>query len=388
MGQHQSKLDGEKRVKDLAKFETQYNSSHEDTALRTRGLFLRKFPLHSLDKLTLDAFVVGHSEPSFCNLVESGTKAWANIQGATSFKFGIYFGKTKSDPTRKYRFTEKFGTNEKEAFAGVKVALLDLVALGAAHSPNFADIDANPLSQMFKAKILSLYYSDRFLAVCSSEHLDMLGEIMGFDANLPRSQYQNLLLKAKRGNATTLKWSEPKFMAYLYKVYVRGDRAIESPIEKPRAKKHRRVDFEEMHKQRTEIGRIAEEYALKWEKERLAGARLEYRIKDIEDRRDRPGYGHDFLSYSGDNEHRYIEVKCVAKLSDGYRFFLSDNEHQTSLTEENRQGYYLYLVFFDSDSNPIELLAVLAEQLYTKAEVLPSSYEVRFDRRAFHKTAE
>jgi hypothetical protein len=263
-----------------------------------------------------------------------------------------------------------------------------LVALGAAPNPNFAEIDANPLSQMFKAKILSLYYSDRFLAVCSSEHLDMLGEIMGFDTNLPHSQYQNLLLKAKRGNITTAKWSEPKFMAYLYKVYVRGERAIESPIEKPRVKKYRRVDFEEIQKERGEIGRIAEEYALIWEKERLAGARLEHRIKDIQDRRDRPGYGHDFLSFSGDTEHRYIEVKCVAKLSDGHRFFLSDNEHQTSLTKEHRQGYYFYLVFFGTDGKPTELLAVLAEQLYPKAEMLPSSYEVRFNRRGFRKTTE
>jgi hypothetical protein len=90
-------------LRDLAEFDAQYDSSHEDTALQTRGLFLRKFPLHSLDKLTLDEYVVGHSQPSFCNMVESGTKTWANIQGATSFKFGIYFGKTKSDPTGKYR---------------------------------------------------------------------------------------------------------------------------------------------------------------------------------------------------------------------------------------------------------------------------------------------
>ena len=375
-------------MKDLAKFEAQYDSSHEDTALQTRGMFIRKFPLHSLDKLTLDEYVVGHNEPSFCNLVESGTKAWANIQGATSFKFGVYFGRTKSDPTRKYRFTEKFGTNEKDAFAAVKAALLDLVALGAAQSPNFAEIDANPLSQMFKAKILSLYYPERFLAVCSSEHLDMLSEILGFGVNLPRSQYQNLLLKAKRDNPATAKWSEPKFMAYLYKVYVREDRAIESPIEKPWAKKHRRVDFEEMQKQRAEIGRIAEEYALNWEKQRLAGAQLEHRIKDIEDRRDRPGFGHDFLSYSSDAERRYIEVKSVATLNDGNRFFLSDNEHQTSLAKEHRERYYFYLVFFEGDRNPVELLAVFAEQLYTNAEILPSSYEVRFDRRELHKAAE
>jgi hypothetical protein len=133
-------------LKDLVKFEAEYDSSHEDTALQTRGLFIRKFPLHSLDKLTLENYVVGHGQPTFCNLVESGTKAWASIQGATSFKFGIYFGKTKSDPTLKYRFTEKFGTNNKDAFAGVKEALLDLVARGAASQPDFQAIDDNPLS--------------------------------------------------------------------------------------------------------------------------------------------------------------------------------------------------------------------------------------------------
>jgi len=213
----------------------------------------------------------------------------------------------------------------------------------------------------------------------------MMAEIMNFPKGLPFSQYQNLLLDAKRENPTTRQWSEPKFMAYLYKVYVRGELAGGRSIKKPRIKKHRRVDFEEMQKQAAEIGRIAEEYALKWEKERLAGARLQHLIDKIEDRRDRPGYGHDFLSHSADDEHRYIEVKCVAKLTDGYRFFLSDNEHQTSLSAERCDGYYFYLVFFDGRRNPLELLAIVAEQLYPKAELLPSSYEVRFDRKDFEK---
>ncbi len=240
---------------------------------------------------------------------------------------------------------------------------------------------------MFKAKILSLYYPERFLAVCSSEHLEMLGDMMGLPEGLPYSQYQNLLLEVKRRDKTTRKWSEPKFMAYLYKVYVRGNRRSEPPIEKPRTKKRRRVDFEEMQKQRAEIGRRAEEYALKWEKERLASARLEHLIDKIEDRRDRPGYGHDFLSYSVEDEHRHIEVKSVAKVRDGYRFFLSDNEHQTSLSAEQRSGYYFYLVFFDGNRNPVELLTILADKLYPKAEMSATSYEVRFDRTEFHKSA-
>jgi len=46
---------GEKQVKDIPKFEAEYDSSHEDSALQTRGQFIRKFPISSLQKLTLDA---------------------------------------------------------------------------------------------------------------------------------------------------------------------------------------------------------------------------------------------------------------------------------------------------------------------------------------------
>jgi hypothetical protein len=32
------------QVKDLAEFEAEYDTSHEDSALQTRGFFIRKFP--------------------------------------------------------------------------------------------------------------------------------------------------------------------------------------------------------------------------------------------------------------------------------------------------------------------------------------------------------
>jgi hypothetical protein len=65
---------------------------------------------------------------------------------------------------------------------------------------------------MFKAKILSLYYPERFLAVCSSEHLEMLGNVLGFPDDSPHSRYQNPLLEKKRSDPTTRMWSESKFM--------------------------------------------------------------------------------------------------------------------------------------------------------------------------------
>lgn len=363
----------------LDKFETEYDTSHEDSALQTRGQFIRKFPLSGLRNLKLDDYVSGHRTPAFCNFVESKTRSWANIQGATAFKFGIYFGRTKRDPHSEYRFTGKFGTNKDEAFERVKEALLDLVRLGSEATPDFQAIDDNPLSQMLKAKILSLYFPDRFLAVCSAEHLDMLGDMLGFPAVLPNSHYQNLLLQAKQTNTRTRSWSYPKFMAFLYMEYVRTERVTNQPIEKPRKKLHRQVDFEEIQEQKDEIGRIAEEYALIWEKERLAGAGLGHLTSEIEDRRKMPGYGHDFLSHNYDDEPRYIEVKSVAWRDNGYRFFLSDNEHKTSRSSEHAKAYYFYLVFFDAKKRPSSVVSILAEHLYTNAELSPASYLVRFD---------
>lgn len=367
-------------MKDLDEFESEYDSSHEDAALAARGRFIRAYPRESLSSLALRQYVVGYGTPTFCNLVESGTKSWANIQGATAFKFGVYFGRTKSDETQKYRFTTRFGPTAQRAFRAVRKALVDLIGLGAAAPPDFVAIDANPLSQMFKAKVLSLYYPEKFAAVCSAEDLEMLGEMLGLKDNLPASEYQSLLLGEKRRNAVTRRWSAPKFMAYLYKVYVRSERVVVSSVQKPRQRKHRRVDFDEMQKQREELGRRAEEFALRWEKERLAGAGLSHLIVRIEDRRDRPGYGHDFLSWSEGDAPRYIEVKSVAKVRDGHRFFLSDTEYETSRTAEYQSGYYFYLVFFDSHRKPLELEAVLARRVYTHAEMLASAYEVRFDR--------
>lgn len=51
----------------------------------------------------------------------------------------------------------------------------------------------------------------------------------------------------------------------------------------------------------------------------------------IEDRRDHPSFGHDFRSFSSESEERFIEVKCVGKVEDGHRFFLSENERETTI---------------------------------------------------------
>jgi len=362
-------------------FDASYDTTHSVNASLTRVEFLNAFPKDQLNRLSLDKYVIGHQTPSCCTYVEVKTRDWANIQGATAIKFGIYFGKKKSDPNKIYRYNNRKYGDENETFRVVKTTLLDLVSLGGAKIIDFSAIDANPLSQMFKAKILSLYYDDRFLNVCSAEHLTKLGDIVDCPKGLPVSQYQHLLLKAQQSSANTRDWSNPKFMAFLYGTYIPGNKTTTNTIKRPRRKVHRKVNFENVQNLRNEIGKAAEEFALKWEKERLREENLEKLIPKIADRRDRPSYGYDFLSHTSSKKPRFIEVKAVGKLSkeEGYRFFLSDNEYSTSTTSEHRKDYFFYLVFFNSQKEPIELRPILASKIYELNRMTPASYLVQFD---------
>ena len=82
-------------------FDQKYDSAHEDIAAHSRGEFLQAFPISRLSGMKLDDYVIGHQSPTFCTHVEVKTRPWANIQGATANKFGIYFGKTKDDAKKK-----------------------------------------------------------------------------------------------------------------------------------------------------------------------------------------------------------------------------------------------------------------------------------------------
>lgn len=367
---------------ELINFSQNFNNASEDDAVIARGEFLRAYPLNNLKNITLDEYIIGKGTPSFCAWVEPKTKSWANIMGATAFKFGIYYGRTSSDATMKYRFTQKFGTSVKEAFDNVKAALLQLVNAGK--SKDFEKIDNNPLSQMFKAKILSLYFPEIYLNVCSEEHLKKMASKLQLPHDAFISECQNLLYEEKLKSKVTQDWSNPKFMLFLYMKFIGKHRGplLTTVIKKPPRKKIRRkVNFKDLQENREKIGKKSEEFALAWEKKRLVGLGYEVLVKKIEDRRDIPSYGYDFLSFSAPEQERYIEVKSLRydKVEKCFRFFLSENEREVSESNEHYPNYYFYLVQYGEDGKPQGLLASHVKDVYSNSEISPCAYIVRLD---------
>tara|TARA_Y100000588_G_scaffold122336_1_gene134045 strand:+ start:6887 stop:8002 length:1116 start_codon:yes stop_codon:yes gene_type:complete len=363
--------------KNIREFLSDFDENDESKAVASRGDFLRKFPLKSLPQLSLDDYVIGKGTASFCAMVEAKTRGWANIQGATASKFGIYYGKKKGDPHDKYRATKKFGSTPDEAFSSIKQSLVDLVELG--RNLDFKGIDQSPFSQMFKAKILSLYFPEYYINICSEDHILDFAKGFGLPDGKYVSEYQHLIIKEKLSNSHTEGWSNPKFMSFLYSQFSEDESSVPN-ITKPRKKSKKKVNFEDILDNRNRIGLLSENYALEWEKNRLIGLGFGDLAKGIENRTEFPAYGYDFLSYSKPGVERYIEVKSIGKKSNGqYRFFLSDNEMTISKSFKHKEEYYFYLVKYGKDGVPVDLYIKKASEMYEDSDIEPCAYSINFE---------
>ena len=222
----------------------------------------------------------------------------------------------------------------------------------------------------------------QYINICSEEHIAQLAVEIGLKKGLPISEYQHLFLKYKSANPLTANWSNPKFMSFLYMKYIRESLYTDtsSILSKPLKDSDREVDFDELQKVRNDLGKISEDFALDWEKNRLRGLGREDLANKIKDKTKKPANGYDFLSFEADGSSRQIEVKSLG-ISKGlgkgdYRFFLSENEKKVSLN--NSESYYFYMVQFGKDMQPVDIHVKKADELYEIAELSPAAFKVMF----------
>lgn len=353
-----------------------------------RSSFVKHFNENEIIKMPINDYVIGvpHLPDSFnfCYGLERRLDGLGRIIGATAFKFGIYYGRIKSDANDEYRFANKFGSNKNDAFTNVKHSLLDLIENG--RIKNLDLLAKNNLSPMFKGKILSTYFPDKYLNVFSDDHLSHFLVQLDLDTKkLMRSDpifKREALVKFKNEDIVMKDWSIDLFANFLYNEYPGrpiNEKATKpsilddytEPIFPPNPEasfiKQNILPFDQTKGSQQKVIRGKKDYEAEARKNKKLGDRGEKIVMDIEDYRlknlgredlakkikrvslESDSYGYDILSFEENGEERYIEVKATTAKTGHADFFYTANEFTTAQKLDN---YFIYMVYDVTSSNP------------------------------------
>lgn len=196
-------------------------------AEQTRKEFLGQFPVEKIKEMTLDDYVVGkQSHNSFCYWLDYRLKNYGELKGqAGSQKFGVYYSKGL------YQHVNKFGNDTKSAFESVKQEIINLLTAGK--RKDYQRIEKNKLASTVKAKILAVYYPEKYLTILNPKHTEYYLSLLDIEySNELTAQEKNLaLLRYKNRNAVMKKWDNLMFVSFLYEMKKMQEQYPEETVE-------------------------------------------------------------------------------------------------------------------------------------------------------------
>jgi|SRR5690554_542974 len=366
---------------EFEKIRADFNSGFKEiNSLRKK--FTSDYPTSRIRTLTLDEYVTGKGGQTFCNRIENDLNEWGNIHGSFATKFGVYYGKFGKNSKSKYRIGRKeYGTDENVALKKILSAIIELIE----NKDDLAILKKNPISPMFKGKILSVYYPNKFLNIFSAKHLNYFINNLGLD-NDSKSELdkQALLLDFKNSDKVMKEWSIYEFSKFLYSSFGRPNDEIKEeniskelkkfnlkdfpPIEslkfdyvelqtdelpeptEKKKNKETKVDYSNRSRKFKRIGDRGEQIVLRAERQFLKknGRKdLAKLVDQISERDDSVGY--DIKSYELDGTEKLIEVKSTLRKIGNSNIFLSANELQVA---ENKENYYFYIIYEVGSKRP------------------------------------
>ena len=395
----------------LRELQTEFDSarvdrrSHYKELEKLRKKFVNRFPPSKISKLTLEEYVQGkRSKESFCYWVERETSVLGHIQGAPSPKFGIYFSKE----TNAFKFTSKFKSPED-----ARMRILSEIGklLDAADVDDINSVRSAEISPMFKGKILSLYFPQRFINIFSERHVDYF--LSHLRLNNPTSPLdlidkKEVLMNFKNADELMATWSMFEFSDFLYWAWPPPSRDGKVPTilkdfsftflppEKTTPEfislelgetndssghqygnKKGTINFEEKNRRNKLTGNQGEDIVFVAEARWLlknGKPDLSHKVEAVCKTDDSAGY--DILSFDLDGTPKQIEVKATAakppEPNKNFVFYLSATEYEMA---QKLSNYYLYIVFEVKSQIPKILPIKNPASLEPKRLVLkPSAY--------------
>jgi energy-coupling factor transporter ATP-binding protein EcfA2 len=204
------------RIKELIEaFEKEYDSNNEKED-KLREEFIEKFPIDSLESLELERYALGKKADNLCWWLEYNTIPLGSIKGGNAKKFKIYFASKEN----KWIYPNQFETVD-QAWDELRSSIYNFInnfRLG-----NYEELNKDSLvssMNMFKTKLIYMYFPDKLLPVYSLDHIHKLLIYFGYE---PTDVYSldiinaNMKLKKFQDNSEDFKyWDGLKFMRFLY----------------------------------------------------------------------------------------------------------------------------------------------------------------------------
>jgi hypothetical protein len=160
-------------LKKLSEKSKEFNLPQENIDKRETGRlsFISKFPLNTIKDLSIDQYVQGTDENSFCYWLEF-KKILFGIGGGNASKFGVYKAKDGN-------YYSSYGKNKKQLtgqelddfFSNIKSGILKALEYTSNDQIDKIKTIDIPLWNMVLQKILSIYYPDKFITIGASDVL-------------------------------------------------------------------------------------------------------------------------------------------------------------------------------------------------------------------------
>ena len=162
-----------------------------------RKNFIRHFNREYLESMTIDQYVIGGGDKeNFCYRIEFEQVEMGDIRGSLAGvkRYWVWRDKDTGD----YATLPRFKGNAQEAFLAIRGEICHL--LDAGEVDDYETIGKCPVSNLFKYKILAMYYPNKFLSIYSLDHLTHYCNMAGI---LPVEGDDELTLQRK-----LLQWKE------------------------------------------------------------------------------------------------------------------------------------------------------------------------------------
>lgn len=212
----------------LKKLADKYSLSDEIVEQREndRLSFIDKFPLAKLKDLSIDQFVQGTDDNSFCYWLEF-KKIGFGIGGGNASKFGIYKTKNKEEIV----YATGYGKNKiylddqaaKDYFSDLLRNILKALDYTKSNKIDLIRELEIPMWNMILQKILAIYFPDKFLTIGSSTVLIKCAKELDIQ-NIELSSDNSILInyeckKAISKNPEFSKWSYEKIGTFIWETF-------------------------------------------------------------------------------------------------------------------------------------------------------------------------